>query len=127
VPRDFHITDILTVTTGNLVSSRHMDGVYDILNYLTGDNLFTHQIPRALTECAPPLLRQHPQLAAADTSGVTPENLPVRTAEWVAAFGEMLPVAPLPQGAHEFIDPILELAEKIHPSRIAVVRADSPE
>lgn len=34
--RQFHISDILTITSGRLVSSRHMDGIYDILNYMTG-------------------------------------------------------------------------------------------
>lgn len=35
----FHIGDVLTVTTGRLVSPRHMYGVYEILNFLTGDRL----------------------------------------------------------------------------------------
>ena len=56
--RDFHIGDILSVTTGRLVSPRRMDGVYDILNFMTGDNLFTHQLPRAARECAGPLAAQ---------------------------------------------------------------------
>lgn len=60
--RKFHISDILSVTTGRLVSLRHMDGVYDILNYLTGDDLFTHQLPRANRQCLPWLREQFPDL-----------------------------------------------------------------
>jgi hypothetical protein len=37
--RPFHLGDVLTITTGRLVSPRHMDGVYDVLNFMTGDNL----------------------------------------------------------------------------------------
>ena len=58
----FHISDILSVTTGRLVSTRHIDGVYDILNFLTGDDLFTHQLPRANRECEPWLRSQFPLL-----------------------------------------------------------------
>lgn len=35
--RDFELGDILSITTGALVSRRHIDGVYDILNWMTGD------------------------------------------------------------------------------------------
>lgn len=58
----FHISDVLTVTTGRLVSARHMDGVYDILNFLTGDELYTHQLPRAMRECEAFLRIQFPDL-----------------------------------------------------------------
>jgi len=53
--KEFHIGDVLSITHGRLVSPRHMDGIYDILNFMTGD-----QIPRATEECREPLLRQHP-------------------------------------------------------------------
>ena len=72
--KKFHLGDVLSITTGRLVSPRHMDGVYDILNFMTGDNLFTHQLPRASDECKPHLLAQFPQLAEVDTSGVNGKN-----------------------------------------------------
>lgn len=119
--RDFDLGDILSCTTGLLVSPRKIEGVYDILNFMTGDNLFTHQLPRACRECAPVLLRQHPQLAEvteASAAGVT---------DWAAwldeqktRFGDTLPVEPCGPGVHERIDPISELVEKVHPGRIIV-------
>lgn len=60
--KPFHIGDILSITTGRMVSPRHMEGIYDILNYMTGDNLFTHQLRRAADACKPALLEQHPIL-----------------------------------------------------------------
>ncbi|WP_445080300.1 DUF7736 domain-containing protein [Brevibacillus laterosporus] len=51
--KSFHISDILSVTTGKLLSTRRMDGVYDILNHMTGESLLTHQLPRAIRVCAP--------------------------------------------------------------------------
>jgi hypothetical protein len=65
--RQFHISDILSITTGYLVSNRKMDGVYDILNFMTGEMLFTHQLPRAADECTPHLLRQYPILGSVNT------------------------------------------------------------
>lgn len=123
--KEFHIGDILSITTGRLVSPRHIEGVYDILNYMTGDSLFTHQLPRASKECEPHLLRQHPMLSHVDASGVNPENHLTWLDAQVVKFGLTLPVEPLPEHAHEFIDPLSELAEKVHPDRIIVV-GDSP-
>jgi hypothetical protein len=61
--RTFPLGDVLSVTTGRFLSSRGMGGIYEILNYMTGDNLFTHQLPRAMDECAPWLLRRYPHLS----------------------------------------------------------------
>ena len=58
----FSVSDVLSATTGRLVSDRHMEGIYEILNFLTGDNLFTHQLPRAMNECKPWLRSQFPAL-----------------------------------------------------------------
>ncbi len=118
----FHLGDILTVTTGKLVSTRHMDGVYDILNFMTRDNLFTHQLGRANNECKPALLEQHPQLATVTGDDVTPENFKAWIEAQCAEFGEQLMVQQLAEHAHEVIDPFSELAEKVHPDKIVTVR-----
>ncbi len=109
--KQFHIGDVLSVTTGHLVSPRHMDGIYDILNFMTGDNLFTHQLPRASDECKPHLLEQHPQLNDVDASGVTSENWQKWLDQQVARFGEKLSVRPIPEGRHEFRNPLDEATE----------------
>lgn len=116
--KKFHIGDILSITTGRLVSPRLMEGMYDILGYMSGEQLWTHQLPRVSRECKPYLLEQHPQLKDVDASNVTPENHKAWLAEQVAKFGEELPVSRLPWEAHERIDPLSELAEKVHPDRI---------
>lgn len=109
--REFDIGDVLSITTGFLVSRRHIDGVYDILNYMTGDNLFTHALPRASRECEPALLAQHPDLAGI----VVPE---MHTREecdaWldgvvVPVYGTTRMVAPLAAEEHTRIDPLTEL------------------
>lgn len=60
--KSFHISDLLSISTGALVSHEHIGGVYKILNHLTGDDLMTHQLPLAADATRPDLLQQHPWL-----------------------------------------------------------------
>jgi hypothetical protein len=118
--KDFHIGDILSITTGRLVSLRHMDGVYDILNWMTGDNLSTIQLGRASDECKPWLLRQHPQLAAIVVPELTLQNWRAWLNEMVAKYGEALAVEQIPEDDHERIDPLTEL-QRLRPDFEATV------
>lgn len=122
--KKFHVGDVLSITTGRLVSPRHIDGVYDILNFMTGDNLFTHQLPRASNECKPHLLEQLPQLKDVDASGVTPENWQNWLDEQVARFGEELTVHDIPEGRHEFRNPIEEMVEMVGAEKVIVAVHD---
>jgi hypothetical protein len=130
----FHISDLLSVVPGAIVSTRHMDGVYDILNWMTRDDLFTHQLPRAARECEPHLLRQFPWLADAsmDTLEGLLENVgPDKDARKAACdawwnaqarlHGEWHEVARIPQDDHDRIDPIAE-AEAMMPGKVIVVK-----
>lgn len=125
--RPFHLGDILTVTTGRLVSPRHMDGVYDILNWMTGESLFTHQLPRACRECQGPLLAQHPDLAAVTppsefSEGNSAQEAVARwLAEQVTVYGETREVAPLAAGDHTRIDPVTELRMTMPDAEITAV------
>lgn len=56
--RRFHVGDILSITTGRLTSPRGMDGIYDILGYMTDDSPFTTQLGRFAEECKPYLEQQ---------------------------------------------------------------------
>ncbi len=107
--QSFHIGDILTVVHGKLVSLDHIDGFYRILNYMTRDNLLTHQLVRASRECRPHLLRQHPQLETVDASSVTGDNWREWLDKQVALYGETLPVEPIPQDDHDRVAPYDEL------------------
>jgi len=108
----FHIGDILSATTGRLVSPRYMGGVYDILNWMTGDDLMTHQLPRASRECEDPLKAQFPDLAAI----VVPDDIDseVSLLLWLDSlaplYGTHREVRPLDPADHTHIDPLDELA-----------------
>jgi hypothetical protein len=116
----FSLGAVLSVTTGRLLCP--IDGVYRILNFMTGDSIYTHQIPRVMDECKPHLLRQFPALAQVDASIVTPDNWQDWLHQQEAVHGDQLTVAPLPPGEHYQIDPLSELAEKVHPSKIVTVK-----
>lgn len=121
----FCLGDVLSITTGRLVSPRHMDGVYDILNYMTGDNLFTHQIPRASRACKPVLLAQFPQLAAVGATAVTPENFRVWIDDQIVKYGNSFDVRPLDGDNYGSKDPIQEAYELMGPDHVIVVDQDS--
>ncbi len=119
--KKFHLGDILSITTSKLVSPRCMDGVRDILNFMTGDSLLQHQFKRASDECEPFLLEQFPQLKGIDFSDITPENWRSRLNEEVARFGEELIVHDLPPGRYKFRDPVEELVNMRGAGKVIVV------
>ncbi|WP_159840184.1 DUF7736 domain-containing protein [Nocardia sp. CY41] len=109
--RSFHIGDILSVTSGKLVSPRHVDGIYDLLGWMTGEKPMTHQLPRLSRECAPSLCEQFPDLAALEVpKGLNSEE---KVLFWLGAqepeYGTRREVAPLRPGEHTSIDPITEM------------------
>jgi hypothetical protein len=112
--KTFHIGDVLTAMTGRLVSPRHIEGVYDILNWMTGDSLFTHQLPRASREAEPVLRERFPDLAAIEIpewgEKGTKEVIYAWLDEQVAIHGETREVAPLDASDHPVIDPLTEFA-----------------
>jgi hypothetical protein len=57
----FDLGSILSVTTG-IMLVEDIGKLYKILNYMTGENLFTHQLLRASKSCAESLLTQFPKL-----------------------------------------------------------------
>ncbi len=136
--KEFHLGDVLSITTGYLVSPRHIDGVYDILSFMTGESIFTHQLPRVGNECKPYLVAQFPQLTTAEMDSAIAELVEaledksrekeVRkkiVVDWlarqVAKYGEMFAVKPIPADAHEVKDPIVEAAEMMgDPKRVVV-------
>lgn len=109
--REFHIGDILSVTNDVLVSPRHVDGVYDLLGWMTGETLWTHQLPRCADECAPVLREWFPDLAAIDIPAGL--NSFEKLAAWFESVapehGTTREVGRLNPADHTSIDPITEM------------------
>lgn len=123
----FPVKTVLTVTTGRLLCG--MEEVYAILNYMTSDNLFTHQLPRAVKECTPWLLRWFPELNSPEIQfelgrltlmldtpcgKSSPEHLITGWISEIVTKGivqETYEVQPIPRDDHEYKDPYDELVE----------------
>ena len=128
----FHVGDVLSLTTSRLVSPRGMDGIYAILSFLTGDEVYTHQIPRIMDECLPWMRALFPTLMA-DTADMAlrvamldamlaaiPENgqrkrlMELMVVDWVEntrldlGMPQMIPVYELGADMHTHIDPMEE-------------------
>ena len=106
--QEFHLGDILSITTGRLVSPERIVGVYNILTFMAGCSLSAQGMIRAGDEYAPKLAKQFPQLvtpemdsavaelvAELDSKETRPER-EVVTDEWlakqVAKYGKMFVV-----------------------------------
>ena len=117
----FHLGAVLSMTTGKLLCQ--MEDIYRIARHLAGEPVWTHQLGRVITESKPHLLVQFPSLAPVTGEEVTRDNFAVWLYERVTEHGEWFEVAPMLADAHESIDPLSELAEKVHPDRIFTITA----
>ncbi len=81
----FHVADILSVTSGRLVSPRGIVGVFDLLDWLTGTMLMRHELPEAIHHCRPGLLKQFPALQKADCYAAAPSL----AKEWLESAEEI--------------------------------------
>lgn len=93
--RKFDHADVLSVTTGHLVSKRHLNGVLELLTYMTGKDVPVHMYPRVVGKCAASLLEQYPKLSSVDASKVNAKNLTSWLSEQKAIYGDKLLVKPL--------------------------------
>lgn len=110
--REFPIESVLTVATGFcLYPGKAFGKVYELLNWMTRDNLFTHQLPRAMKECQPWLLRQHPQLYTIEASALTVDHWEEWLIEQRDSLGDTVRVERIPQDDHDRIDPVEELLQ----------------
>lgn len=136
--REFPLGTVLTVVTGRMLSPDGMDGVYDILQYMTRNPVATHQIPRALSECRPYVIMQYPALGPLLVPSILMLDVALATggdsaikaaivARWVAqvasinALPAQLEIEAIPADDCEARDPVEELAEMIGADRVIVV------
>ena len=117
----FTAGEIITAGTGKLCCQ--MDGAYRIMSFLTGEALFTHQLPRAFKLCEPWVRSMHPWLLKLDESKCTPETWKEWLADAVARYGDRHYLLPLPSGTWLPIDPVAEAEMLFGKDRVSVVEA----
>lgn len=126
--RSFHISDVITILSDKLVSTRHIEGVYDILGFMTDSEPFTHQLPRLATEAKPFLAAEHPELAKVTVpkfEGETREDVELSILVWLdtlyPTFGTEVLVSRIPAEAHEDIHPLTELLQMKPDAQVIVI------
>lgn len=119
--KEFATCDVLSTVTGVLIGN--IGGVYEVLNWMTGESVFTHQLPRISREARPVLVAAHPALQQAidEAERVNGENWKEWRQTWEDRYGPTIAVPKFCADAHERIDPMSELAEKVHPDKIITV------
>lgn len=138
--KTFPLGTVLTVATG--LTLPPLETLQELLQYLTGMPVFTHQIGRVAREVRPHLLLQLPQLASEDLQFEV-LKLQAMLAECEGAdrkylvmgwliqqtltYGENLPVQPLPAGTWSAGNPIEELTERVGADRLLVFVTDDDE
>ena len=119
--RAFPATDVLGAITGRLIGD--IGGVYEVCNYMTGESVYTHQLPRICREAQPVIVALHPELQAAveESEQITRENWQTWRDLWIERYGPEIAVPRFDDADHERIDPLSELAQMTHPDNIIVV------
>ena len=110
--RDFDLGAVLNITTSRLFTS--MDDVSEVLNYLTGDSIYTHQIPRVMDAAKPYVLSLHPELKGVgdDVEIHSFEDAKAFVDEQKKVFGDKLPLKPMSKtDGYSYVDPIEESVE----------------
>lgn len=122
--KPFPTADVLSAITGRLVSERHMDAIYEVLNFMTGESLFTHQLPRVGREAAKVLVAHQPDLAAAieEADQVNPQNWRGWAARWVKRYGPTISVPTMTADQHRRVDAIAEAVEMVGEEKVVVVK-----
>lgn len=121
--KQFPTEDVLSTITGYLIGK--IDGVYQVLNWMTGEAVFTHQLPRIGREACPLVVAMHPHLQSAidEAPQITHENWQAFRNLWIDRYGPVIAVPKFTSATHERIDPLSELAEKVHPDKIIVIKS----
>lgn len=89
--KTFPLADVLGTITGRLLGK--IDGIYQVSEFMCGEPVWTHQLPRVGREIRAAVLRQHPQLTPVidEAETVTPDNWQAMLAGWVERFGSTEP------------------------------------
>lgn len=107
--REWPTDVVLSVVTGSLVSE--FSFVHQMLEWMAGEPVWTHQLPRVCREAVPVIIAAHPSLQAAvdEAEQVTRENWSEWRRTWLDRYGETLTVPRIPAADHRSIGPLTEL------------------
>ena len=128
--RTFDLGTVLTITTDRVLTD-DFSNVYKILSFLTQEDLWTTQIPRAADAAKSYILQKYPQLAGVGEKEkiTTKEELAKFLAEKAEIFGNEFTFEPMTKLLYEHMDPITEFHSKYpdKPILVAVIKGDEQD
>lgn len=119
--KEFLTVDVMSAASGFLLTDEGMGPIYRVLSFVTGEDVYTHQLPRVGKELQAALLSDRPDLEDVFDlirTKTTRETWRDVAAEIEQKLGLSMTLRRLSHDEHERIDPLSELAEKVHPDRI---------
>ena len=121
MPKAFPTEAVISTASGFLLCD--IGEVYKVSEYMAGEPVWTHQLPRVGREIAGVIRARHPELAATldECQQITPENYAEMRDRFIARHGPTIEVSPMTTDQHESRAPISELAEIVPPDRIIPV------
>jgi len=118
--KDFPTLAVLSITSGRLLTqprraNNGFDQIYEVLEWMTDDQPFTHQLGRfaeeckLVEECKQWIYQWHPEIIEADKwienkliEKCEVEDVKDCQAAMLAKFGEAITLQKIPQGYHNF-------------------------
>jgi hypothetical protein len=133
--KDFPTLAVLSITSGRLLTQpkdasegNGIDQIYEVLGWMTDDQPFTHQLGRFAEECKQWIYQWHPEIIKADEwienkliEKCEAEDVINSQTAMLAKFGETITLQKIPQGYHDFKNPIDELFEVGEKNGIKIV------
>ena len=118
MPKAFPTEAVISAASGFLLCD--FDKVHEISEYMAGEPVWTHQLPRVGQEIGVAIRVRHPELAPTldECSQITPENYQQMRDRFIERHGPTIEISPLSADQHESREPISELAEMVPPDRI---------
>jgi hypothetical protein len=118
--KKFPVEAVLTVAYDKLLCDIGI--VYEICNFLSGDNLYTHQLPRAHRILSPWIFEQYPMLRNWDETPINNQNYREYVELARQRFGDSLMVTRISRDRWTHIDPLEEIGAMVGDKNIIVVR-----
>lgn len=105
----FDLGTVLTVTSGKVFTE--IDNVYDILNHLSNDSIYTHQISRLMQVAQPWVLAKYPQLEGVGSDVIinNEQEAKMFVEKQKELFGNEFGLSPIPKELYQPIDPFEEM------------------
>lgn len=109
--RHFTLAQILNVTTGILCTK--IGDVYELLDFMTGDSLMTHQLGRGSDQVRPYIFNRHPQLRGITADMVSGKEYKSKVEKLVKVYGNDFGLYPIADGEYVGQEPMSELVNMI--------------